>query len=92
MFKHILIPTDGSDLSRKAVLYGIQLAKFAGAKVTAFTVRAPYVVSSMDAVAVVGSQEQYEEDAKQYASRALSQAEMAGEAADVKVRDSGGGP
>jgi nucleotide-binding universal stress UspA family protein len=22
MFKHILIPTDGSDLSRKAILYG----------------------------------------------------------------------
>ena len=86
MFNHILIPTDGSDLSRKAVLYGIQLAKFAGAKVTAFTVRAPYVVSSMDAVAVVGSQEQYEEDAKQHASRALSQAAMAGEAADVKVQ------
>ena len=54
-------------------------------KVTAFTVRAPYVVSSMDAVAVVGSQEQYDEDAKQYASLALSQAAMAGEAADVKV-------
>ena len=56
MFKHILIPTDGSDLSRKAVLYGVQLAKFAGAKATAFAVRAPYVVSSMDVVAVVGSQ------------------------------------
>ena len=27
MFKHILIPTDGSDLSRKAILYGVQLAK-----------------------------------------------------------------
>ena len=38
MFKHILIPTDGSDLSRKAVLYGVQLAKETGAKVTALTV------------------------------------------------------
>jgi nucleotide-binding universal stress UspA family protein len=27
MFKPILIPTDGSDLSRKAILYGVQLAK-----------------------------------------------------------------
>ena len=27
MFHHILIPTDGTDLSRKAVLYGVQLAK-----------------------------------------------------------------
>ena len=38
MFKHILIPTDGSDLSRKAILYGVQLAKESGAKVTWLTV------------------------------------------------------
>src|SRR5262245_24745274 len=42
MFKHILIPTDGSDLSRKAILYGVQLAKESGAKVTAITVTDPY--------------------------------------------------
>lgn len=34
MFKHILIPTDGSDLSQKAIRVGIELAKFHGAKVT----------------------------------------------------------
>ena len=27
MFKHILIPTDGSDLSKKAIKKGIDLAK-----------------------------------------------------------------
>ena len=43
MFKHILIPPDGSDLSRKALLYAIQLAKESNAKVTALTVRPPYV-------------------------------------------------
>ena len=42
MFKHILIPTDGSDLSRKAILYGVQLAKESGAKVTGLTVAEPY--------------------------------------------------
>ena len=42
MFKHILIPTDGSDLSRKAILYGVQLAKETGAKVTAIKVTEPY--------------------------------------------------
>lgn len=36
MFKHILIPTDGSEISRKAVVAGIGLAKAVGAKVTAF--------------------------------------------------------
>lgn len=34
MFKHILIPTDGSELSRKAVRTGVALAKFHGARVT----------------------------------------------------------
>ena len=48
MFKHILIPTDGSDLSRKAVLYGVRLAKESGAKVTALTVAEPYPVAAMD--------------------------------------------
>ena len=34
MFKHILIPTDGSELSRKAIHTGIELAKFHSAHVT----------------------------------------------------------
>ena len=36
MYKHILIPTDGSDLSRAAALNGVKLAKALGARVTAF--------------------------------------------------------
>ena len=36
MFKHILIPTDGSELSAKAVKQGVGLAKAVGAKVTGF--------------------------------------------------------
>ena len=35
MFKHILIPTDGSELSQKAATQGVALAKAVGAKVTA---------------------------------------------------------
>lgn len=34
MFKHILIPTDGTELSQKAIRTGIELAKFHGARVT----------------------------------------------------------
>lgn len=34
MYKHILIPTDGSRLSNKAAKHGIQLAKALGARVT----------------------------------------------------------
>ena len=38
MYKHILLPTDGSKLSAKAVKQGIQFAKSIGAKVTALHV------------------------------------------------------
>jgi nucleotide-binding universal stress UspA family protein len=34
MYKHILIPTDGSALSRRAALAGVRLARALGAKVT----------------------------------------------------------
>jgi len=38
MYKHILLPTDGSELSKAAVKHGIALAKAIGAKVTALVV------------------------------------------------------
>ena len=42
MYKHILIPTDGSALAGKAVKAGVRLAKALGAKVTGVHVVAPY--------------------------------------------------
>ena len=41
MYKHILIPTDGSDLSRAAALQGVKLAKSVGARVTAYFAAPP---------------------------------------------------
>ena len=42
MYTHILLPTDGSRLSAKAVKEGIRFAKAVGAKVTAITVVPQY--------------------------------------------------
>jgi nucleotide-binding universal stress UspA family protein len=36
MFKHILIPTDGSELSGKAIRAGVDMARTLGARVTGF--------------------------------------------------------
>lgn len=36
MFKHILVPTDGSEISQKAITAAVTLAKTLRAKVTAF--------------------------------------------------------
>ena len=41
MFKHILLPTDGSPLSARAVADGVALAKLSGARVTALFVAPP---------------------------------------------------
>jgi nucleotide-binding universal stress UspA family protein len=83
MFKHILIPTDGSDLSRKAVLYGVQLAKASGAKVTGLTIAEPYRVASMDAVLVSIGEDDYDAESRRISDRALEQVKMAAEAAGV---------
>ena len=48
MYKHILISTDGSELSQKAVEHGIALAKATGAKVTSITVVSPVLLFSLD--------------------------------------------
>ena len=41
MYKHILIPTDGSPLSHEAALAGVKLAKDMGARVTGFHAAPP---------------------------------------------------
>jgi nucleotide-binding universal stress UspA family protein len=46
MHSHILIPTDGSELSGKTVEYGVALAKSVGARVTGLTVSRPLARSS----------------------------------------------
>jgi nucleotide-binding universal stress UspA family protein len=42
MFKNILLPTDGSDLARKAARLAVQVAKRTGAKITGFHVAPTY--------------------------------------------------
>jgi nucleotide-binding universal stress UspA family protein len=43
MYKHILIPTDGSALSKKAIVTGVKFAQSVGAKVTGFFAAPPYL-------------------------------------------------
>ena len=38
MYRHILIPTDGSKLAHKGVAHGLSLAKALGARITVLTV------------------------------------------------------
>ena len=45
MFKHILVPTDGSDFSQETVRRAVSFAKEAGARITAFYAMPDYPVS-----------------------------------------------
>jgi nucleotide-binding universal stress UspA family protein len=49
MYRHILIPTDGSELAGRAVRHGLALAKAVGAKITALTVEASFDVYAVPA-------------------------------------------
>lgn len=57
MFKNILVATDGSELSSKAVTKGIALAKMTGARLTAVTVRPPLKDFVAEGVTVSVSEE-----------------------------------
>ena len=85
MYKHILIPTDGSELSQKAIEAGVEFARESQARVTAFTAVPEYPLPSeaelMSRRAV--SREQYESLAKKQAEGALQQVAERARAAGV---------
>jgi len=53
MFKHILLPTDGSELSRKTIRRAVSFAQEAGARITAFHVKPEYPISFVGEGALV---------------------------------------
>jgi nucleotide-binding universal stress UspA family protein len=61
MYKHILIPTDGSPLSEMAIQHGVALAKTVGAKVTGITVFPTFHTFTMGPMMVTDTPEQYRE-------------------------------
>ncbi len=69
LFKHILIPTDGSELSLKAVKHGLALAKAMNAKVTAMTVQPPLTDFVVEGVTITVGPAEREEMAEQFSHR-----------------------
>ncbi len=84
MYHHILIPTDGSELSEKAIAHGVALAKAHNAKITTVHVTAPFHVSALDPIAVApNAQEQHLQQIRGLASRHLEVVAEAAKAAGV---------
>jgi nucleotide-binding universal stress UspA family protein len=84
MYKNILIPTDGSELSDKAIRHGIALAKALGAKITAMTVTQPFHWFSIDHKMVTDMPVEYEKHARQRAEKILDAISKAACAANVE--------
>lgn len=84
MYRHILIPTDGSELSEKAIRNGVALAKSLGAKITALTVMEPWSTGGRP-VALARPRQVYEEGAKERAHLHLELAVQAALEAGVSV-------
>ena len=60
MFKHLLIPTDGSALSDLALKKGIALARSLGARVTVLASSRPFHVVSTEPLMITDTREEYE--------------------------------
>jgi nucleotide-binding universal stress UspA family protein len=71
MFKHLLLPTDGSPLSETAVFRGIDLARETGARITGLHVSPQFHLLTYRIGALEDNRESFDRDAKAQAERYL---------------------
>jgi nucleotide-binding universal stress UspA family protein len=88
MFKHILIPTDGSKLAAKGVKAGVKLAAALGSRVTAVYVIPPFTPPLYGEAAVYYapqiSGEEYKKSSERAAKKALAAVQIECETAGVR--------
>ncbi|MDR2208110.1 MAG: universal stress protein [Azoarcus sp.] len=87
MFKHVLVPTDGSPLSDTAVTRSIAFAKEIGARLTFFYSQPDFPMPIYGEGALIDpmTPEQFAQSAEQEARRILDRAKAAAEAAGVSA-------
>jgi len=86
MYRHILIPTDGSELAEHAVTNGLSLAKSLGAKVSVIIVEEPFDwlgVSESKAQQALGELAKHTEQIKKHAASVLNRVANAAKQAGV---------
>ncbi len=83
MYKHILLPTDGSELSAQAVREGIRFAKSIGARVTALHVTPVFYPMGLNAGAFGAQAAEHAARSKESTRQALEVVERAGREAGV---------
>jgi nucleotide-binding universal stress UspA family protein len=83
MFRHILVPTDGSLLSTAAIEHGLGLARDTGAKITVLTVFEPFHVFSTDSEQIAETRLTWAQHVKEEAKRRLGDAERKAKALGI---------
>lgn len=83
MFKHILLPTDGSRHSEQAIFCGVELARQVGAKVTGIYAAPEFHLLSYRMADLSESREQFSADLQKHAEQYL--AFLSGVANEAKV-------
>jgi nucleotide-binding universal stress UspA family protein len=83
MYGNILIPTDGSELSGKAVEHGLALAKRIGAKATALTVFPPFHTLTTNTQMIEDTPARYKARMQENAEKILAAVAAAAQAAGV---------
>ena len=85
MFKNVLIPTDGSELSAEALRKGLAFAKALGARATVMTAIEPFHVLTVDAAQLESTRSEYEKLARVHAAKVLETATADAGAAGVTI-------
>src|SRR5690606_30308098 len=77
VYKHILVATDGSELSERAIQHAVSLAQAVGAKVTALTVIKPWHTVAPGEIMVAFPESEYRKGAEIAAQRYVGYAKDA---------------
>lgn len=83
MFKTILVPTDGSPLSDKAISAAIEFSKLAGGKIVALSVAEPYPFSPLHESASVIEATNYDEQMRARAQQIVDKVAELAKAANI---------
>jgi len=85
MLNKILVPTDGSELSGKAIAGAVEVAKKLGSTIVGMTVTEPYPYSAISDYSPTESQEHYQNRVKEEAEERLKSLKTAAQAAGVAL-------
>jgi nucleotide-binding universal stress UspA family protein len=85
MYKHILLPVDGSEFGMGAIPYAVKFAKAVGARLTAIIVTAPYETIAVGEISAYLPEAEYRERAAANATEILTKVKSVAEAAGVPI-------